>query len=351
MESAFKYCSNLIINASDTPDLSQVTDMSYMFMNCDSFNQSINNWDVSNVTNMDHLFYFAASYNQPLNNWDVSNVTSMRSMFLLVSAFNQNINNWDVSNVTNMAYMFNGATSFNEPLNNRDVSNVIAMNFIFFKATSFNQPLNNWNVSNVGTFGHGFYNATAYNQSLSNWNITASSLFSFLDNSGLSTRNYDNFLSQLVALGLQKINLGAMGLEYCNTATRNELINNRGWNISGDIQSQNCNSIIGQVTYDENNNGCDPNDAGATGFIVDATDDTDNWQTFSNNGNYELGVIGNNFTVSVMNIPNYYSITPVNIPVTFTNSNSQTADFCLTSNQIIDDLNLTLIPKGIARPG
>ena len=38
----------------------------------------ISTWDVSNVTNMAWMFSEATSFNQPLNNWNVSKVTNMR---------------------------------------------------------------------------------------------------------------------------------------------------------------------------------------------------------------------------------------------------------------------------------
>ena len=38
----------------------------------------ISNWDVSNVTNMRWMFANASSFNQPLNKWNVSNVTDNR---------------------------------------------------------------------------------------------------------------------------------------------------------------------------------------------------------------------------------------------------------------------------------
>ena len=52
MKNAFSGCINMTVTANDTPDLSQVTDMSQMFLGARKFNQNINNWDVSNVTNM-----------------------------------------------------------------------------------------------------------------------------------------------------------------------------------------------------------------------------------------------------------------------------------------------------------
>ena len=41
----------------------------------------IENWDVSNVTNMSYIFSGASSFNQPLNKWNVSKVTDMSKMF------------------------------------------------------------------------------------------------------------------------------------------------------------------------------------------------------------------------------------------------------------------------------
>jgi hypothetical protein len=62
-------------------DVTNVTDMSYMFYCAYSFNQSIGDWDVSNVEDMSYMFYGAYSFNQYIGNWDVSNVESMRFMF------------------------------------------------------------------------------------------------------------------------------------------------------------------------------------------------------------------------------------------------------------------------------
>src|SRR5690606_2805231 len=59
MENAFSGCSNLEINALDTPDLSMVTNMSSMFFEAAFFNSPINNWDVSNVTDMSNMFHGA----------------------------------------------------------------------------------------------------------------------------------------------------------------------------------------------------------------------------------------------------------------------------------------------------
>ena len=114
MESAFHTCANLDVLAADSPNLSFVNNMSYMFGDCTSLvgTLAFNEWDVSAVTNMGSLFTRAPSFNQDISNWDVSSVTWMGDMFAEATSFNQNISNWDVFSVTVMGSMFRSATTF-----------------------------------------------------------------------------------------------------------------------------------------------------------------------------------------------------------------------------------------------
>ena len=129
MQFAFSFAEMLRVTATDAPNLSNVTNMSYMFYSAFSFNDPIDHWDVSNVTNMESVFNNAYNFNQPLNNWNVSSVTNMSAMFRDASAFNQPLNDWNVSSVTNMSGMF----SFN----------------IGFYYLNFNQSLASWNISST----------------------------------------------------------------------------------------------------------------------------------------------------------------------------------------------------------
>jgi len=172
MKEAFKGCRNMrFAEGIDTPDLSKVTDMGFMF-SYSAFNQPLNNWDVSNVTNMGRMFYYCSAFNQPLNNWDVSNVTNMERMFYFCSSFNQPLNNWNVSSVTSMGEMFAACSSFNQPLNNWNVSNVTYITGIFHGCSSFNQPLNSWDVSKMTYMPEIFYDCSAFNQDLSSWDVS-----------------------------------------------------------------------------------------------------------------------------------------------------------------------------------
>ena len=96
-------------------NVSQVTDMSYMFYGC-RFNQALDKWDVGKVTDMSYMFYMAYEFNQNLNSWHVGKVTDMYGMFYGAGKFNQNLNSWNIGKVANTSYMFYGAYKFNQDL-------------------------------------------------------------------------------------------------------------------------------------------------------------------------------------------------------------------------------------------
>jgi surface protein len=225
MEGAFEGASNLDISASDSPDLSNVTDMSTMFLGASSltatgsnigswntgnvtdmrgmfagagdfnqdiggwntgnvsnmfamfrdatsFNQDIGGWDTGNVSNMRELFSGAENFNQDIGGWDTGNVSNMRGMFANATSFNQDIGSWDTGNVSNMREMFRGADSFNQNLSGWDTGNVSNMRAMFQSADNFNQDINTWNVSNVSNMRSMFSNATSFNQDIGAWNVS-----------------------------------------------------------------------------------------------------------------------------------------------------------------------------------
>ena len=64
-------------------DTSAITDMSNLFkeLNKIKYTIDISKWNVSNVTNMNYMFYGYKNFDCDLSDWDVSNVVSMISMF------------------------------------------------------------------------------------------------------------------------------------------------------------------------------------------------------------------------------------------------------------------------------
>ena len=165
-----------------------VTDMSAMFRDAFSFDQSLSSWDTANVTNMGMMFYGASSFDQSLSSWDTANVTNMGMMFYYAFSFDQSLSSWDTANVTNMSAMF-------------------------YYASSFDQSLGDWDIGLVDNMG------------------------SMLDNSALSVANYDDTLIGWENGPKQNnVTLGASGLSFSSLGSSARLSLNcfSSWQFSGD---------------------------------------------------------------------------------------------------------------------
>ena len=87
-----------------------------LFHNYNASGIDISSWDVSNVTNMGYMFDKAENFNSNISSWDVSNVTNMRGMFKRAYWFNQDLSGWDVSKVTECSDFKVDANSFDLPI-------------------------------------------------------------------------------------------------------------------------------------------------------------------------------------------------------------------------------------------
>jgi surface protein len=230
MEYAYPGCFNLNITSIDIPDLSQVTNMNYMFTMdgvSSVFNSpnNINSWNTSNVTNMNSTFAGANSFNQPINNWNTSNVTDMSAMFYNAKVFNQPLNNWDVRKVIDMSAMFANTDSFNQPLNNWMIDSLTFMDIMFSKSLSFNQNINIWNTEHVKNMSGTFSNTTSFNQPLNNWNTkNVIMMREMFLNAKLFNQPLDNW-------NVEKVKV--MYFMFSEAALFNQPLNN--WNIKSVI--------------------------------------------------------------------------------------------------------------------
>lgn len=173
MERGLVGCDSLISLPSDTPNLSLVTDMRYMFSSATSIVSGMSHWDVSNVTNMVGMFQSATAFNDSIGKWDISKVTDIEGMFRRASSFNGDIIAWNLSSVKSIEEMFEEATSFNQPIGSWDVSGITNMKEAFRGASTFNQDLNRWDVSSVIDMGTMFSAALQFNENISDWDVSS----------------------------------------------------------------------------------------------------------------------------------------------------------------------------------
>ena len=179
MENAFYGASNMVLNATDMPNLTSPATMnlSHMFRGTTALVDNggmMSLWNTSKVTTTQGMFRETTLFNQNIGNWDTSNVIDMSYMFNAATAFTNDgasIGGWNTGSVTNTSSMFQGATSFNQPIGSWNVGSVTNMTNMFNGATSFNQPLGLWNTGNVTQMTNMFAGATSFNQPLGGWDV------------------------------------------------------------------------------------------------------------------------------------------------------------------------------------
>ena len=226
MDEAYSGCENMICNAIDAPDLSEISSLNSMFSETTSLTGDFSSWDVSSITDFSYMFN-NSSFNGDISLWDLTSAINLTGMFSR-SSFNGDISQWDVSNVTNLTSVFYECNTFNQDLGSWDVSNVTKMYYTFYKATSFDQDLGNWDVSSL---------------------TNASNM---LNGVTLSTANYDSLLIGWGAQNVQpNVKFHAGNSNYCaGAAYRDTLILNNGWTITdGSLETEA--PVPDEVTLDD----------------------------------------------------------------------------------------------------
>jgi surface protein len=217
--STFRGCSNFNFQESELLDVPRIsgTDLSFTFGNCNTLGAG-------------------TSQQSGFGGWNVSNVTKMSFMFLNCNSFNQPIGNWNTSNVQQMDRMFANAVTFNQPIGNWNTIAVYSISFMFIGAASFNQYIGKWNTSAVTSLSNMFRFANSFNQDISSWNITPVTDFTNFLNStpSFSTENLDkiyiNWSQQNVASYIS-ISFGFIQYTSAGAAGRQTLID-KGWTIT-----------------------------------------------------------------------------------------------------------------------
>lgn len=113
-------------------------------------------------------------------------------------------------------------------------------------------------------------------------------------------------------------------------------------------------AITGNITLDVDSDGCDVDDIAFPNINFQITDGTTTDTFISNSlGSYAIYLPNDTYTITPqLENPDYFNVTPASITVnTLTETSPYTQDFCITPNGVNNDLEITIIPLEIARPG
>ncbi len=249
---SFNDCENLKLNADDTPDLSQVTELSRMFQNCTNFEDlkdTMGSWDVSTIESIDNMFDGCSIFNEDIGAWTFTNLLTADAAFQEAVTFNQNISSWNMATVTDMENMFYNATAFNQPVGNWTLGMVEDMNRMFAGATNFNQDVSSWDFSQVQDIEELFSGASSFDQDLSSWDISSvTDMTGIFTGTAMSQENYDKTLIGWATLETEETKIPAnvtldadvahcLSVDAVNTLTSasyNWTINDLGNSCPGD---------------------------------------------------------------------------------------------------------------------
>jgi len=148
---AFYGCSNMIVTATDSPNLTNCNSLVFMFRGCTNYTGgNLTGWDVSNITTFEGVFLFCPNFDANVSNWDVTGVSSTNDFlnFFRGTKFSGDISNWNVSNVFKIELFAHNDTFFVSNISNWNVSNVTRA-FDAFTGLTVSYPhldsiYNNW---------------------------------------------------------------------------------------------------------------------------------------------------------------------------------------------------------------
>jgi hypothetical protein len=176
LASSYYGCSNLIISATDVPNLSAVTDASFAFVlvsqTVGATVLSSNDWDVSSITNMSRMFGACKLQPETLD-WNTGSVTNMNNMFISNTVANPDVSLWNTESVTDMNSMFGAASGANPDVSLWDVSSVLNFTSMFLSATIATPDVSLWTPTSATSMASMFSNAGSAVPDVSLWDVSS----------------------------------------------------------------------------------------------------------------------------------------------------------------------------------
>jgi len=197
---AFSGCD--IFNNGNAPlTIQKPVSSSAMFQGCRAFNQTVTFTDASQLAQADNMFNGCSLFNngaQPLTFTTTAALTDTTNMFYACSAFNQTLVVSDMTGVTATTQMFNGCSLFNNgvvtdaggaPLSFLTSAALVNAASMFANCSAFNQALTFSDMSHVADMGSMLQNCNLFKQDLSAWQVTVCTSFANFYNGDMNSPN------------------------------------------------------------------------------------------------------------------------------------------------------------------
>lgn len=241
-ESAFHGCTNLEVDATDSPILS--TNISSAFRACTSLSSlDVSTWNVSNTSDFSRFIQATPIVVLDVSDWNVSSATNFAQFAASCSSLTTlDVSAWNTQNVINLSDFVNGCSS----LTTLDVSawnteNVQILEAFVKSCSSLSTlDVSAWNTENVFNIDEMVRACTGISGNFdpSSWNITSlTSGTDFARGINLTTTIYDNILTGWEAQTVNNnvpVHFGTSQYTLGGTAdaARAALVSDHSWTIT-----------------------------------------------------------------------------------------------------------------------
>lgn len=301
---------------------------------------------ILNLANYPNLEKFVYANSTQLTSATISNCPNLKNLIL---SSNPNLTSFSFNGIPNVTHLVMPQNN----LTNLDISSLTNITWANLEGGSL-QTLNLTGLNQIRTL-------YVYENQLTNLDISTCT----------SLRNLYCEFNQLESLNikngatLQLLHIsGNPNLSYI-CANEND-VNNLQYRVN--LLGYNCHvnsycsftpggtfyTLKGNNTHDSNNDGCQASDLDFPSLKLALTNGINSGTFISNeSGSYSIPVESGTHTFTpVLENPNYFDVSPTTASVTFPDASSPfIQDFCITANGTHNDLEVTALPIGPARPG
>lgn len=327
------------------------------------YNHEATTVDVSNLTNLKFLDF----NDNNLIALDVSNLTNLKYL----SCMANQLTTLDVSNLTALYHLtcfenqlttlnFGGVTSLAEILCNNNLLTAIDISGIT-ELTQLNCSYNQLTALDVSGLSNIVYIDCSENL------LTTLNVNSLINLEGLNCKN-NQLISLFVKTGksagqyrfennpnLQYICTDVSNFQIIQSALDDADMNNVNYNdyctfSPGGPQY----AVVGNSRIDNNLDGCDSGDAPYANMKFNVTLGTTTTAVIADgSGAHFIALRNGTHTLTpIVENPSYFTMSPASVSVSFPSQASPfTQDFCLGANGNHDDMEVSIVPLGPARPG
>jgi len=298
-----------------------------------------------NVNGASSLLILACN-NNVLNSLNVSNNTVLNEL----NCISNQLTSLNVNGTNNLNYLFCN----NNQLMSLDVSNNTTLTYL---DCSYNQ-LTSLNITGTTALNYLLCNDNQLTTLNLNTNINLISVF--CNNNQLSTLYIKNNTYENLSFH-DNPNLNYICADDAQLFLVQNLINSYGYATTCQVNTY-CSFMPGGVNYtiqgtnnlDNNNNGCEATDGNYPNQKFNITDGSISGSLIANtSGNYAIPIQAGTHTITpVLENPSYFNVSPTSATVTFPATASPAIrNFCITPNGVHHNVEITLLPVTVARPG